>query len=170
MNADLLTLIILIFSTVLLVVAETHVAFVTFALAGGYVLSDFVGGDIFNWLDNFVDPNAFPLFEAVQLALIFIPAIVIGHRFRRSQRGPTRLVQQIIPAFALSLLVVVFTFNVLPEDAQETLRGESYFHSNLESFRGLLVVFAIAAAMFDILIQHAGPPRKYHKRKKRHKN
>ena len=166
MNADLLTLIILVFSTVLLVVSETHVAFVTFALCGGYVLSDFVGGDIFNWASNYVDPNTFPLYAAVQLTLIFLPALLIGHRFRRSQRGAGRVIQQIVPAFAMSLLVVVFTFNALPVEAQSTLRGQSYFHSNLESVKGWIVLFAIAAAMFDVLIQHAGPPRKYKRRKK----
>jgi hypothetical protein len=77
------------------------------------------------------------------------------------------LIQQIIPAFALSLLIVVFIFNTLPTDAQVTLQDESYFHGNIDSFKGWLVVFAIATAMFDVLMQHAGPPRKYKRRRRK---
>ena len=129
-------------------------------------LCDFIGGDLFAFLSEYVDPNSSPLYATVQLFLIFFPAFLIGHRFRRSQRGPGRFVQQIVPAFALSLLVVVFVFSTLPESSQATLRDQSYFHGNLESFANWLVVFSIAAAMFDVLIQHAGPPRKYKKRRK----
>jgi len=124
MNADLLTVLILGFSTFILIITETHVAFVTLALSSGYVLSDIVGPDIFDFFANTVDPNSFPLYSTVQLTLLFIPAILIAHRFRRSQRGATRFVQQIVPAFALSLLIVVLTFDALPSEAQLTLQDE----------------------------------------------
>lgn len=166
MNADIIILAIVVFATFLMVFSKTHVAFVTFALCAGFVMSAEVGPGLTEMITGSSDSNQeSPVFTAVTLVLLLFPALLIGYRFRRSQKGGGRFIQQIIPAFALSLLLVVFIFDFLPDSSLNKISDETYIYGQLEFLRSWIVLFAILTALFDVIIQHAGPPRPYHKKK-----
>lgn len=158
MNGDVIILLTIGISILVMAIAETHIAFVTLALCGGYVLTQFAGPDALNLLDNYVDPESFPLFEAVHVALLLLPALLVGIRFRRTQRGMKRFISQIVPGLAMALLLTVFLVDIVPEDVTARLREESYLASTIVSMSSLLVVFAISAALFDVLVKHANEP------------
>jgi len=166
MNTDLLTLVLLGLVTATLVFTKTNVAFVIFALCGGYVLSDTVGSSVYDLLDNSVDPNSLPLYGIVNISLLILPALIMWFRFRRSQRGGGRLIQQIIPAFGLALLLIVLLFANLPDNLRNSLKNQSYFLGQIESFSEWIIIYALGAAMFDVLTQHGGPKRPYKRHKK----
>lgn len=158
MNADLLILAIIAFATLVLVVTRTHVAFVTLALCAGFVLSAEVGPGLIDLLtgDGGIGENS-TVYTAVTLSLLLFPAVLIGFRFRKSQKGGGRFLQQLIPALGLSLLLVIFIFDFLPDSTISTVKDETYIYGQLEYFRSWIVLFAILTALFDIIIQHAAP-------------
>ncbi len=158
MNGDMAVLITLAVTILVLGVAETHVAFVTLALCAGYVLEQFVGSDALDLLDNYLNPDQYPLYEIVHVGLLLIPALLVGIRFRRTQRGMKRFVQQLVPGLALALLLAIFLINILPDTVAQNIRDESYLASNLETMSPLLVIFALATAIFDVLLKHAKEP------------
>ncbi len=167
LSPDLLTLVLLAAITFGLVLSRTNAAFVTFTLCAGYVLSDSVTPNVDSVIREVVNPGSLPLTLIIHLVLLLLPPLVIWHRFRRTQRGGGRFIMQLVPAFGLALLFVILIFEQLPSGGQEILQGESYFHGQIREFRNWLVLYAIASAMFDVLTQHAGPKRPYHRRKKR---
>ncbi len=164
MNADFVAAIIVAFTTLTLLISETHVAFVTLALTSGYVLSEVVGSETSQIIRDSVDVGTTPVESIVRIVLLLLPAVLIAIRFRRSQRGFGRVIQQVVPSFALALVLVVFVYQNLPSATQASIDGDSYLSSLLPSYGNLLVVFAIATALFDVVLQHAGPKRKYKKR------
>lgn len=158
MSSDFLFLIFIAVSILVLTMAKTHIAFVILALCTGYVFSEFAGPSVFDFLQNWISPAEFPLLEVIQLALVLIPAILIGIRFRRTQRGVGRFVQQLIPALALTMLVTVFIVRIIPFSSADNLDQDSYLAGSIESFSPLLVIFAVGVALFDVLIKHANEP------------
>ena len=158
MNPDFLILIFIAISIVLLAFVKTHIAFVMLALCTGYVLSQFTGESVFDFFSNWVSNSEFPLFETVNIALILIPAILIGFRFRHTQTGVGRFIQQIVPAMALTMLAVVFIVDVLPQDRSSSIEEESYLIGSFQDFAPVLVLFAVATAFFDVMIKHANEP------------
>ncbi len=166
MNADVLILAIIAFASIVLVISKTHVAFVTLALCSGYVLGAEVGPGIVEMAtDSTGSLEDLPVYTAVTLTLLLFPPLLIGYRFRKSQKGSGRFIQQLVPAFALSLLLVIFIFDFLPDNSIQKISDETYIFGQLKFFRSWVVLFAVLTALFDIIIQHAGPPRPYHKRK-----
>ena len=158
MNADFLILIFIAVSIILLAFAKTHIAFVMLALCTGYVLSQFTGDSVFDFFSTWVSNGEFPLYEIVNITLILLPALLIGIRFRSTQTGVGRFFQQIIPALALTLLAVVFIVDTLPIETSDRIREESYLIGSFEDFAPILVLFAIATALFDVLVKHANEP------------
>jgi hypothetical protein len=156
MNGDLIVIIFIAVVTILLVVIETHVAFVILALCSGYVLREFAANQTYDLLAGVVSPTEFPLYEVVHVTLTLLPAILIAHRFRRTQRGVSRFVQQLVPALALTLLLVVFLIDILPDDVSNKVRDNAYLAGVFDSFAWVVIVFAISTAMFDVLVKHAG--------------
>ena len=158
MNSDVVILLTIGICIFVLAIARTHVAFVTLALCGGYVLSQFAGPDVLSLIGNRIDSESFPIFEVVHVALLLLPALLVGIRFRRTQLGIKRFVAQLVPSLAIALLMAVFLVDIVPEDIAARLREESYLASALDSLSALLVVFAISAALFDVLVKHANEP------------
>lgn len=158
MNGDLLTLIVVAVTVLVLVIAETHIAFVTLALCTGYVLTQFAGPELYELISGWVDPNQYPVYEAVNVSLLLIPALLVGIRFRRTQRGIKRLIEQLIPGLAFALLLAVFLIDIAPPQVTEGVQEKSYVVTTIENFSVWLVIFAIATSMFDVLIKHANEP------------
>lgn len=158
MNPDFLILIFIAVSIILLAFAKTHIAFVVLALCTGYVLSQFAGDSVFDFFSNWVSNSEFPLYEVVNIILIIAPALLIGFRFRNTQTGVGRFVQQLIPALALTLLAVVFIVDTLPIETSDTIREESYLIGSFEDFAPIVVLFAVSTALFDVLVKHANEP------------
>lgn len=154
MNADLVIGIILGLVTLVLVVSETHVAFVTLALASGYVLSDTLADNLASGLGSLVDIDTNTLDAVSRIFLLLLPAVIVALRFRRTQRGLGRHIQQAVPSFALSLVALWLVFQNLPFRTQSDLVGDSYLASNAVSYGELLVAFAIATSLFDVVFQH----------------
>ncbi len=158
MNADFLILIFIAVSVLALAVAKTHIAFVMLALCTGYVLSQFTGQSVFDFLGTWVSNEEFPLLEIVSISLILLPALLVGFRFRKTQTGVSRFLQQLMPALALTMLAVVFIVDVIPQDRNPEVRGESYLIGSFEDFAPPLVLFAVGTALFDVLVKHANEP------------
>lgn len=164
MNGDFLVLIFIAAVTLLLVILKTHVAFVILALCSGYVLREFAGNQTYDLLANVVSPIEFPLYEVVNVSLILLPALLIAYRFRGTQRGVSRLFEQLVPALSLTLLLVVFLIDILPNDVSNKVKDNAYLAGIFDTFAWVMIVFAISTALFDVLIKHAGD---YSGRKKR---
>lgn len=158
MNPDFMILIFVAVSILLLAFAKTHIAFVILALCSGYVVSAFAGESVFDFFNNWISPAEFPLFEAVQTVLILLPALLIAYRFRSTQTGLGRFMQQFVPALALTLLAVVFMIDIVALEPSSSIREESYLVGSFEDFAPLFVIFAIATALFDVLVKHANEP------------
>ena len=158
MNPDFLILIFIAISIILLAFAKTHIAFMMLALCTGYVLSQFTGDDVFDFFSRWVSNSEFPLYEVVNICLIVAPALMIGFRFRYTQTGVGRFVQQLIPALALTLLAVVFIVNILPIETTDRVREESYLIGSFEDFAPIVVLFAVSTSLFDVLVKHANEP------------
>ena len=158
MNPDFALLIFIAISILTMAIAKTHVAFVMLALCSGYVLSQFAGDSVFDFFSTWVSNSEFPLFEIVNILLVIAPAVLIGFRFRQTQTGIGRIVQQVVPAIALTLLAVVFLIDIMPPERTDSLRGESYLIGSFEDFGAIFVLFAVATAMFDVLVKHANEP------------
>lgn len=158
MNPDFIILIFVAVSVLLLAFAKTHIAFVVLALCTGYVLSQFTGESVVDFFGTWVSNEEFPLIETVNTALVLLPAILIGFRFRHTQKGVGRFLQQLIPALGLTMLAVVFVVDVIPQDTTSDVRGESYLIGSFEDFAPALVLFAVAIALFDVLVKHANEP------------
>ena len=165
MNADTLIVVLIATTSIAMVLSKTHVAFVTLALTAGALLADTVAADLASLLGITISGDSFPVFSIISIVLLTFPPFIIGYRFRRSQKGGLRFFQQIVPAVALALLGSLLIFDALPDETKTFLEGESYLYDQLSILRVWLVLFAIMTALFDVLIQHAGPPRHYKKRK-----
>lgn len=163
MDIDVITAGLIIAVSFGLVVSRTYVAFVTLALCGGYVLREFIALDLTNQLNQNLNTD-FPVASLVELGLLILPALLVAYRFRKSQGSAGRFIQQLIPSIALSLFALVIVYQSLPVDFQTQLSETSYIYTNVIQVRTFLVVFALATALFDVLVQHAEPPQK--KRKK----
>ncbi len=154
MNPDFILLIIIAASTLLLAIAKTHIAFVILSLCTGFVLSHFVvGGSLSGQGDESSFVNI-----ASHIGLILLPALLIGYRFRKTQKGIGRFLQQIIPALGLTSLAVVLILDALPKSTLDSLSEESYLVGTFEAFASPLVMFAVAIALFDVLVKHANEP------------
>ena len=164
MNPDFLILIFIVASMVLLAIARTHIAFIILALNTGYVLSQFLGDGVYNFFNGWIGSSEFPLVEVVHVCLIIIPALLVGIRFRYTQTGLSRHIQQIVPALALTSLAVVFILDTLPINVSDELRQESYLIGSFDSFAPILVVFAVATSLFDVFSKHASPSGHHGKR------
>lgn len=139
-----------------LTVAETHIAFVTLALCSGFVLSEYAGPEAFDALSSLIDVNSFPLYETVNVTLLLLPALLVGIRFRRTQRGVKRFVEQLIPGLAVSLMLAVFLIDIAPINVASDLQEESYIASTLKASSMWLIIFAMGSALFDVLNKHGG--------------
>jgi hypothetical protein len=164
MNSDMLFIIGIAVTVLVLVIIETHIAFMIFALCAGYVLTHFAASELYEFLAQWISPSEFPLIEIVDLTLLFIPSILIAHRFRRTQRGVGRFFQQLLPALAFTLMAGVLVIDVLPKDTVANLQADAYLAGMFESYPLMLIIFAIGTAMFDILIKHANEPLSHKKR------
>ncbi len=164
MNADFIILIFIAVSVLLLAFAKTHIAFVILALCTGFVLSQFAGESVVDFFSTWVSNSEFPLYEVVNIGLILVPALIVGFRFRLTQTGVSRFVQQLIPALALTMLAVVFIVDVIPQETSSSVREESYLVGSFEDFAPILVLFAVGAALFDVMFKHAKMHHKHHKR------
>lgn len=158
MNTDILILIGLATSIFVLVLMETHIAFMTFALCTGFVLTQFAGPDAYDLVSRWLSPVEYPVYKVVYLLLLLLPSLLVAHRFRRTQRGFSRFFEQIIPALAFMLLVGVFVVDILPEEQVRLWQEDSYLAGALQSYALMIIIFAIGTALFDILIKHANEP------------
>lgn len=159
MDIDLLTLSLTVLVTVALVVSRTYVAFVTLALCGGFVLREVVALDLTSQLNENLN-TSLPIESIVELSLLVLPAILVAYRFIGSQSGPGRFLQQLIPSISLAFFALVLVYQSLPSAAISQLEDVSYIYGNVLPLRSILVVFALATALFDVLIQHAERPSK----------
>lgn len=166
MNVDFTLLAIIAFSTLSLLFSKTHVAFVTLALCSGAVLADSVADSLAGFFRLGNSADLVTLTSAISIVLILFPPLIICYRFRKSQKGGIRFIGQFVPALGVSLLAAVLVINALPGKIYDNLASQAYLAGSLNLFEPWIVVFAIFTALFDVLIQHAGPPRDYKKRKK----
>jgi predicted Na+-dependent transporter len=155
MDSDILLLSFIAASVLLISMLKTHIAFTILALCTGYVLSDIAGPSVVDFLDGSISQSEFPIYETVRLILLFLPLVLIGFRFRKTQRGVGRFIQQLLPALALTMLATVFIVDILPLSSTENIARDSYLAGSIEDFSPLLVLFAVSTALFDVLIKHA---------------
>ncbi len=158
MDNDLIALIIIASSVIFLTVSATHLAFVILSLCSGYILSTFVGPSLSDFINNFIGSNNLPILNIVNITLLLIPPIMIGYRFKKTQKGVGRFIQQLLPALALTMLAAVFIVDLLPNGSVDSVRRSSYLAGGIEGFAPMLVIFAISVALFDVLIKHANDP------------
>lgn len=155
MSADLIVLIILGATTLALVLSKTHVAFVTLALCSGFVLSAEIGPGFVDLVTRSTEKvENLPAYTVITLILLLLPAVLVAWHFKKTQKGSSRLIGQIIPALALALLLSVFIFDFLPEVAKAYVSEETYIYGQLNILRSIIVLFAVLTALFDIMRQH----------------
>jgi len=167
MSGDLAALIISVSLTVLFVMRRTHVAMVTMALCAGYVLSDRIS---FTLSQNDILPpdSGFPVYTVLKLLLLFGPPVFVAYHFRGTQRGGGRFIEQLAPAFALSLMVIVFILEQLAFDTRASHLDSSVILNQLWLYSAWVVAFALATALFDLLM-HKPTERSRHNKKKHHR-
>lgn len=139
-----------------LVLIRTHIAFVILALCSGYVLSQFAGVEVFDFFKIWISPNEFPLYELISLTLLFLPTLMIAYRFRRTQTGFSRSLQQLLPAVSLTMIAAVFVVDIIAID--DSFTRDSIVARLIDNFSAFLIMLAIGVALFDVLIKHANEP------------
>jgi hypothetical protein len=165
MNGDIAALIIMVLFTLLVVLKKTHVAVITMALCGGYVLSDRVSLTLSQQAGWILEDGDIPFYTIFKLLLLFGPPAFVAFYFRGTQRGSSRFVEQMTPAFALSLMLIVFILEQLPVGTRDYHLDNSVIMNQLWLYSGWVVLFAFATALFDLMIHQP----KDHRRSKHKK-
>ena len=159
MNGDTAALLISTLLTSLFVFRKTHVAITTMALCGGYVLSDRISYT----LTQSVGESSLPVYTIFKLFLLFGPPAFVAFHFRGTQRGAGRFLEQLVPAFALSLLIIVFILEQLSFGTREFHLDSSIVLNQLWIYSAWVVLFAFLAALFDLLMHKPSERvRKHH--------
>ncbi len=154
---------------------RTNIALGILALTAGYVLNDLVATDIFNALyrntSEIVNSeeliNAIQLTSVISITIVLLPAFLVLFRFKNFQPG--RLLVHIAPAGAFALLAMLFILISLPMETQALLREESFVYAQFEYFQAVIVIGAVAIAIFDLMAHEKKLRRKNRKRRSRSK-
>lgn len=166
MTGDLAALIIITLLSLLLVLKKTHVAVITMALCGGYVLSDRVSFSLSQSASWLTDHNNIPVYTIFKLILLFGPPVFVAMHFRGTQHGGGRFVEQLVPALALSLLVIVFILEQLSFATREFHLDNSVILNQIWLFSPWIVISAFVTALFDLSLQKNKTKRHHSSRKK----
>jgi len=146
---------------------RTNIALGILALTAGYVVSDLVSDDIFNFLYKTGTENAsLPLMSIISITITLLPSLLVIFRFKNFQPG--RLFVHIAPAGAYALLATLFVLISLPIETRALLREESFAYTQFEYFQAVIVVGAVVIAIFD-LMAHERKLRRKSKRRSRSK-
>lgn len=163
MNADITLLAIVVLLTVFFVIRRTHVALITLALCGGYVLSDKISTVLTEEATSYIGNSSVDIHSIIKILLLFGPPAFIAFHFRKTQRGSGRTIEQIVPAFALSLLIVIFVVEQLTPAVRDSYLDLSVSLNQLWTYSSWVIVFAFATAIFDFLLHK---PYERHSKKK----
>lgn len=152
MNADITLLALITLTTLFFVLRRTHVALTTMALSAGYVLSDRATYAISQTAWGYLGDTDIPVYSIVKLTLLFAPAVFMAFHFRNTQKGSGRFIEQLVPAFSLSLLLIIFVLEQLTLETREEYLDMSVALNQLWVYSHWVVVFALGSAFFDMLL------------------
>lgn len=143
---------------------RTNIALGILALTAGYVVSDLVSDDIFNFLyKNNSESASLPLMSIISIVIILLPSFLVIFRFKNFQPG--RLLVHIAPAGVYALLAVLFILISLPVETQALLREESFAYTQFVYFEAVIVIGAVVIAIFDLMAHE----RKLRRRNRKHR-
>ncbi len=144
---------------------RTNIALAILALTAGYVVSDLVSSDIFNFLyENVSESTNLPTMSIISIVIILVPSFLVMFRFRNFQPG--RLFVHIAPAGVYALLATLFVLISLPIETQAVLREESFAYTQFIYFEAVIVIGAVVIAIFDLMVHERKLRRKSRKRRK----
>jgi hypothetical protein len=165
MSYDLLIAVAIGFLMITVLWLRTNIALGILSLTAGYVLSDLVANDIFNFLyKNGLDSGNLALVSIISIIIILLPSFLIIFRFKNYQPG--RLFVHFAPAFAYALLAILFILISLPIETQAILREDSFAYTQFDYFKAFIVISAVIIAIFD-LMAHERKLRRRGKRRNR---
>lgn len=142
---------------------RTNIALGILALTAGYVVSDLVSDDIFNFLyKNGTESASLPTMSVISIAITLLPSLLVIFRFKNFQPG--RLLVHIAPAAVFALLATLFILISLPIETQVLLREESFAYTQFIYFEAVLVIGAVVIAIFDLMAHERKLRRKNRKR------
>jgi hypothetical protein len=128
MPHDLALLIALGVPLLALVVLRTNGAMVFLSLCAGAVLVQYVSPQANDFM-NFITPHANAVSNStVALALLLIPAIVTAVVTLLSLSGRTRVLINILPSVAASMLAVLLAVPLLPKKLADTMQQQQAWH------------------------------------------
>ncbi len=144
--------------TIGLLASKTHVSFVFFALASGYMVGELAGYQIEDSVGDLVGSSSFPVDSAVRVALLLLPVLVVAFKFRKSRKGVLSMMQQALLAGAAVALGLVLVLDRLPRDTRRSISSGSDLAVSLPDNAGYIAMFALSLAVLDIIIMH-GPKK-----------
>jgi len=146
---------------------RTNIALGILALTAGYVVSDLVSDDIFNFLyKTGTESASLPTMSIISITITLLPSLLVIFRFKNFQPG--RLLVHIAPAAVFALLATLFILISLPIETQALLREESFAYTQFIYFEAVLVIGAVVIAIFD-LMAHERKLRRKNRRRRRSK-
>jgi len=159
-NADITLLIVILLLTVFFIHKKTHVAFVTLALFGGYTLSDKASYLLAQNAGAWINDSGLPVYTIIRLILLFGPPLMVAYHFRHTQTGSSRLLEQLVPAFSLTLLIAVFVVEQLNYTTRASVLDNSIALNQLWIYTPWVVVFSLGSALFDIMLRKPSDKKK----------
>jgi len=136
----------------LLFFLRSNAAVVFLSLCAGTVLLKYVGDDAYLVVSSVVTNGSVVVSEAVNIALVVLPALVATIMLRKSVAGP-KVVLNLLPAILVGLLVALSVVPLISVVSRSNITNTQVW-TTLAQFQGLIV--AVGVVMSLILLKGSG--------------
>lgn len=141
---------------------RTNAAIVVLALCAGAVLQKFAGADTTTLFNSFSSNSNEVTVSAIQLTLLFLPALLTIIFWRKSMRGSKMLIN-LVPAVGGGLLAALLAVPLLSPGLRHNVQISQAW-TTLQQFQSAIVAATLLASFLILWTSHPKHPKdKKHK-------